>query len=67
MRILEEAGMSAVAVPEVIRTVQVVIGVDTHQDKHVAVPIDQQGVVWPSITRQRPVMAMGSWNGGPET
>ena len=29
--------MSAVAGPKVIRAVQVVIGVDTHQDKHVAV------------------------------
>ena len=36
--------MSAVAGPKVIRAVQVVIGVDTHQDKHVAVAIDQQGV-----------------------
>ena len=36
--------MSAVAGPKVIRAVQVVIGVDTHQYKHVAVAIDQQGV-----------------------
>lgn len=36
--------MSAVTSPEVSRTVQVIIGVDTHQDKHVAVAIDQQGV-----------------------
>ena len=36
--------MSAVAGPKVIRAVQVVIGVDTHQDNHVAVAIDQQGV-----------------------
>ena len=36
--------MSAVAGPKVIRAVQVVIGVDTHQDKHVAAAIDQQGV-----------------------
>ena len=36
--------MSSVAGPKVIRAVQVVIGVDTHQDKHVAVAIDQQGV-----------------------
>ncbi len=36
--------MTAVAGPEVIGAVQVVIGVDTHQDGHVAVAIDQQGV-----------------------
>ena len=29
---------------EVVGAVQVVIGVDTHQDEHVAVAIDQQGV-----------------------
>ena len=36
--------MTAVAVSEVAGAVQVVIGVDTHQDEHVAVAIDQQGV-----------------------
>ena len=36
--------MTAVAGHEVMGAVQVVIGVDTHQDKHVAVAIDQQGV-----------------------
>ena len=36
--------MTAVAGREVICAVQVVIGVDTHQDEHVAVAIDQQGV-----------------------
>ena len=36
--------MTAVAGREVICAVQVVIGVDTHQDQHVAVAIDQQGV-----------------------
>ena len=36
--------MTAVAGLEAICAVQVVIGVDTHQDEHVAVAIDQQGV-----------------------
>ena len=36
--------MTAVVGREVICAVQVVIGVDTHQDEHVAVAIDQQGV-----------------------
>ena len=36
--------MTAVVGCEVITAVQVVIGVDTHQDQHVAVAIDQQGV-----------------------
>ena len=36
--------MTAVVGREVITAVQVVIGVDTHQDQHVAVAIDQQGM-----------------------
>ena len=36
--------MTAVVGLEAIRAVQVVVGVDTHQDEHVAVAIDQQGV-----------------------
>ena len=36
--------MISVAGHEGSRTVQVVIGVDTHQDEHVAVAIDRQGV-----------------------
>ncbi len=36
--------MTTVAGREVICAVQVIIGVDTHQDEHVAVAIDQQGV-----------------------
>ena len=36
--------MTATAGRGVIGAVQVVIGVDTHQDEHVAVAIDQQGV-----------------------
>ena len=36
--------MTAAASRELIRAVQVVIGVDTHQDQHVAIAIDQQGV-----------------------
>ena len=36
--------MTAVAGREVFCSVQVVIGVDTHQEEHVAVAIDQQGV-----------------------
>ena len=42
--ILQEAEMTAVVGREVICAVQVVIGVDTHQDEHVAVAIDQQGL-----------------------
>ena len=36
--------MTAVADREVMYAVQVVIGVDTHQDEHVAFAIDHQGV-----------------------
>ena len=36
--------MPGVARPVVSRTVQVVVGVDTHRDQHVAVAVDQQGV-----------------------
>ena len=36
--------MTAVVGREVITAVQVVVGVDTHQDQHVAVAIDQQGI-----------------------
>ena len=36
--------MTGVAVREDGSSFQVVVGVDTHQDKHVAVAIDQRGV-----------------------
>ena len=36
--------MTTVVGREVIHPSQVVIGVDTHQDEHVAVAIDQRGV-----------------------
>ena len=36
--------MSAAAGSKGIRAVQVIVGVDTHQDEHVAVAIDWQGV-----------------------
>ena len=36
--------MTAVVGLEAICALQVVVGVDTHQDQHVAVAIDQQGV-----------------------
>ena len=36
--------MTGVAVHQGSRAVQVIIGVDTHQDRHVAVAIDRQGV-----------------------
>ena len=36
--------MTAVAGREVICAVHVVISVDTHQDEHLSVAIDQQGV-----------------------
>ena len=42
--ILQEAGTTAVAGRGVIGAVQVLIGVDTHQDEHVGIAIDQQGV-----------------------
>ena len=48
--------MTATAGRGVIGAVQVVIGVDTHQDEHVAVAIDQQGV----RLAQRHVPATGS-------
>ena len=47
------------------RSVQVVIGVDTHQDKHVAVAIDRQGVRLEELARLRPPMGMRSSSGGP--
>ena len=45
--------------------VQVVIGVDTHQDHHVAVAIDHQGVRL--AERYAPATRAGTarWNGGP--
>ena len=36
--------MTGAAVHQGSRAVQVIIGVDTHQDRHVAVAIDRQGV-----------------------
>ena len=59
--------MTAVVGREVIGAVQVVIGVDTHQDEHVAVAIDQQGVRLAERYAQRPVTGMGSSNRGPES
>ena len=51
------------------RDAEVVVGVDTHQDEHVAVAVDRQGVLvliaWGSFTRLRPPMGMRSSNGGP--
>ena len=55
--------MTAAASRELIRAVQVVIGVDTHQDQHVAIAIDQQGV----RLAEHHVPDMGNWNGGPKT
>ena len=46
------------------RSVQVIIGVDTHQDKHVAVAIDRRVSVWKSFARLRPPMDMRSSSGG---
>ena len=45
--------------------VQVVVGVDTHQDNHVAVAIDRQVFVSVSVTRQQPRSGTVSSNGGP--
>ena len=60
--------MTAVAGREVICAVQVVISVDTHQDEHLAVAIDQQGVRLAQRSRpQQPATGMGSSNGGPES
>ena len=36
--------MTGIVGQEASRAVQVVVGVDTHQDEHVAVAIDRQGV-----------------------
>ena len=36
--------MTGVAIQEGLSSFQVVVGVDTHQDKHVAVAIDLRGV-----------------------
>ena len=47
------------------RGVELVVGVDTHQDEHVAVAIDRQGVRLGSFTQWRPPMGMRSLNGGP--
>ena len=51
--------MTAVVGHEVICAVQVVIGVDTHQDEHVAVAIDQQGVRL--AQRHAPATSYGYW------
>ena len=59
--------MTAIAGREVICAVQVVIYVDTHQDEHVAIAIDQQGVRLDQRYAPRPVTGMGSSNGGPES
>ena len=51
---------------QVNRAVQVVIGVDTHQDEHVAVAIDQQGVRNSANgVRRRLPGDMGTWSNGP--
>ena len=50
--------MTGVAIHEGRSSFQVVVGVDTHQDKHVAVAIDQQGVrleTWPETGFSRVV------------
>ena len=49
--------MTAVVGLEAICAVQVVVGVDTHQDEHVAVAIDQQGVRL--AQRQAPASSYG--------
>lgn len=41
---LQEVEMTGVAAHQGSRAVQLIIGIDTHQDRHVAVAIDQQGV-----------------------
>ena len=51
--------MTAVVGHEVICAVQVVIGVDTHQDEHMAVAIDQQGVRL--AQRHAPATSYGYW------
>ena len=55
--------MTAVVGREVIHASQVVIGVDTHQDEHVAVAIDRQGV----RLAERYVPATSSWVWGART
>ncbi len=57
--------MTAVVGRKVLTNVRVVIGVDTHQDQHVAVAIDHRGCAWPSATRPRLHAGMALWNGGP--
>ena len=57
--------MTAVAGYEVIYGSQVVIGVDTHQDEHVAVPLTSRVCASPRATPQRSGMGMGRSNGGP--
>ena len=47
--------------------IQVTIGVDTHQEEHVAVAIDRQGVRLVSAAHPRIRPAIGSWNVGPKT
>ena len=51
---------------QVNRAVQVVIGVDTHQDEHVAVAIDGQGVrLGERRSPGRLPGDMGTWSNGP--
>ena len=47
------------------RGVELVVGVDTHQDEHVAVVIDRQGVRLGELHTVATAMGMRSSNGGP--
>ena len=60
--ILQEAAMREEGGGQVNRAVQVVIGVDTHRDEHVAVAIDQQG----GSSRPTPFAGdyLGIWGSG---
>ena len=59
--------MKGVVNREVICDVRVSIGVDTHQDEQVIIALNQEGVRSAERDAQRPVTAMGSSRGSPET
>ena len=59
--------MTTVVGREVVTAVQVVIGVDAHQEQHVAVAIDQQGVRLAERYSPATTGGTGIWNSGPES
>ena len=49
------------------RAIQVVVGIDTHQDQHVAVAVDQLGIRLNEYSTPQPLGDMENSNDGPAT